>query len=332
MQGYRVGICGATGLVGRQLLQVLEERRFPVADLVALASRRSAGSKVRFQDTDIEVREARPGAFQGCDLVFFAAGTDVSRELAPVAVQEGAVVIDKSNAFRMDPEVPLVVPEINGETLRQHKGIIASPNCSTTQLVMALHPLRRAANLERVLVSTYQAVTGTGADALDELESQVANGAAPRVYPRPIAFNVLPHCDSFGDGDYTGEEWKLVRETRRILGLPDLKISATAVRVPVRVGHSESVWVQLDRVVDLAEVRRLLAEAPGVQVMDDPGAGQYPTPLDAAGNDDVWVGRIRRDPADDRALWMWIVSDNLRKGAATNAVQIAEQLSAWSLI
>src|SRR5690606_33171447 len=180
--------------------------------------------------------------------------------LAPVAVQEGAVVIDKSNAFRMDPEVPLVVPEINGETLRQHKGIIASPNCSTTQLVMALHPLRRAANLERVLVSTYQAVTGTGADALDELESQVANGAAPRVYPRPIAFNVLPHCDSFGDGDYTGEEWKLVRETRRILGLPDLKISATAVRVPVRVGHSESVWVQLDRVVDLAEVRRLLAE------------------------------------------------------------------------
>lgn len=332
MQGYRVGICGATGLVGRQLLQVLEERRFPVADLVALASRRSAGSKVRFQDTDIEVREARPGAFQGCDLVFFAAGTDVSRELAPVAVQEGAVVIDKSNAFRMDPEVPLVVPEINGETLRQHKGIIASPNCSTTQLVMALHPLRRAANLERVLVSTYQAVTGTGADALDELESQVANGAAPRVYPRPIAFNVLPHCDSFGDGDYTGEEWKLVRETRRILGLPDLKISATAVRVPVRVGHSESVWVQLDRVVDLAEVRRLLAEAPGVQVMDDPGGGQYPTPLDAAGNDDVWVGRIRRDPADDRALWMWIVSDNLRKGAATNAVQIAEQLSAWSLI
>lgn len=332
MRGYRVAVCGVTGLVGQKLLRVLEQRRFPVADLVALASRRSAGSKVRFQDTDIVVREAGPGAFEGCDLAFFAAGSGVSRELAPEAVRSGAVVIDKSNAFRMDPQVPLVVPEVNGDTLREHRGLIASPNCSTTQLVMVLHPLSRAAGLDRVLVSTYQAVTGTGADALDELESQVGGAGGHSVYPRPIAFNVLPHCDTFAEGDYTAEEWKLVHESRRILGLPDLRISATAVRVPVRVGHSESVWVRLDRALEPEEVRRLLAEAPGVRVLDDPQAGAYPTPLDADGNDDVWVGRIRRDPSDDHALWMWIVSDNLRKGAATNAVQIAERLHAWSLL
>ncbi|HEX6988825.1 MAG TPA: aspartate-semialdehyde dehydrogenase, partial [Bacillota bacterium] len=236
------------------------------------------------------------------------------------------------NAFRMDPQVPLVIPEINGDTLREHRGLIASPNCSTTQLVMVLHPLRQAAALERVLVSTYQAVSGTGADALEELDGQVAGGDGCAVYPRPIAFNVLPHCDAFGDAGYTGEEWKLVHESRRILGLPDLRISATAVRVPVRVGHSEAVWVALDRPLEPDAVRRLLADAPGVRVVDDPPAGAYPTPLDADGNDDVWVGRIRRDPNDDHALWLWIVSDNLRKGAATNAVQIAERLDAWSLI
>lgn len=332
MHGYRVAVCGVTGLVGRQLLRVLEERNFPVRELVALASRRSAGSRVRFQDAEIEVRAAEPGAFEGCDLAFFAAGAGVSRELAPAAVRAGAVVIDKSSAFRADPQVPLVVPEINGETLRDHRGLIASPNCSTTQLVMVLHPLHRAAGLRRVLVSTYQAVTGTGAEALDELERQVQGAAGPAVYPRPIAFNVLPHCDTFGEGAYTGEEWKLVHESRRILGLPDLRISATAVRVPVRVGHSESVWVEVDQVLEPDDVRRLLAAAPGVRVLDDPGAGAYPTPLDAAGNDDVWVGRIRRDPVDDHGLWLWIVSDNLRKGAATNAVQIAERLDAWSLL
>lgn len=328
MSGFRVAVVGATGLVGEKVLRILEERDFPVRDLVPMASQRSVGKNIRFKDTDIPVQPVGEEGLRGIDIAFFAAGTDINKEWAPVAVRLGAVVVDKSNAFRMDPTVPLVVPEVNPEALENHQGIIASPNCSTIQLVMALHPLRRLASLQRVIISTYQAVSGTGTDALEELEQQVSGNVEPRVYAKPIAFNVLPQCDSFTDEGYTKEEMKLVNETRKILNEPSLAISATAVRVPVRVGHSESVLVEFDREIDLAEVRRVLSEAPGVQVVDDvERSGGYPTALDAADTDLVLVGRIRRDLSSERGVWMWIVADNLRKGAATNAVQIAEHVA-----
>lgn len=328
MAGYRVAVVGATGLVGEKVLRLLEERNFPVSDLVPMASERSAGKTVRFRDTDITVRPLAVDEFKGIDFAFFAAGTDINKQWAPEAVRLGAVVVDKSNAFRMDPRVPLVVPEVNPEALERHEGIIASPNCSTIQLVMALHPLRKLGKMQRVIISTYQAVSGTGTDAMHELEQQVAGDLTSRVYPKQIAFNVLPQCDSFEDNGYTKEEMKLVNETRKILNEPDLLISATAVRVPVRVGHSESVLVEFDQPVDPESVRETLSQAPGVKVVDDPGiAGGYPTALDAAENDLVLVGRVRRDLSSPRGIWLWIVADNLRKGAATNAVQIAEHLA-----
>ncbi|MCL6521007.1 MAG: aspartate-semialdehyde dehydrogenase [Firmicutes bacterium] len=334
MEGVRVGIVGATGVVGRTLLEVLEERRFPVRELRPMATERSAGRRVRFLGEELEVLEAAPERFEGLDLVFIAAGDTASRELAPEAVRRGAVVVDKSNAFRMDEEVPLVVPEVNPGALEHHRGIVASPNCSTIQLVVALAPLIREAGVERVWVSTYQAVSGTGQPAVEELEREVRGwqaGSPPErspssPYPHPIAFNLLPHCDRPESDGFTREEMKLLRESRKILGLPGLRLSATAVRVPVFVGHGESVVFEPSRPLEPERARALLAAAPGVRLADALEEGEYPTPLQAAGGDEVWVGRVRRDLALEGALDLWIVADNLRKGAATNAVQIAELL------
>jgi aspartate-semialdehyde dehydrogenase len=330
----KVAILGATGAVGGTMVRVLEQRAFPLSDLVLLSTQRSAGRSVTFRGAPIEVREVTPDAFAGVDLALFAAGADASRVWAPVARQAGATVIDNSNAFRYNDDVPLVVPEVNAAALAAHDGLIANPNCSTIQLVLVLAPLARAVPLERVIVSTYQSVSGTGVDALNELETQVEasrDGASEEarrhaVYPRPIAFNVFPQVDDFLDNGYCREEMKLVWETRKILGLPDLPLAATTVRVPVRVSHSETVHATFARDLAPEAARALLASAPGVTVLDDPAKGVYPTPLEAEGQDDAFVGRIRRDLSAERSLCFFIACDNLRKGAALNAVQIAEEL------
>lgn len=337
MSEYRVAVAGATGLVGRTILRILEERSFPVGEIRLLATERSAGEEITFAGRKVKVQIAAPEAFEGMQLAFFAVGTDASRVLAPMARDRGAVAIDKSNAFRMDPAVPLVVPEVNGDALAGHPGIIASPNCSTIQMVCVLKPLDTAAGLARVVVSTYQSVSGSGRGGMDELESQLKDlhsgrPAAVRFYPRQIAANVIPHIDSFSADGYTGEERKMILESRKILGLPDLPVTATTVRVPVMVGHSEAVNVETKRKLTRAQALKVLSEAPGVVVMDDPAAGLYPTALDAAGRDEVLVGRIREDLSIENGLDLWIVSDNLRKGAATNAVQIAERLVADGLL
>jgi aspartate-semialdehyde dehydrogenase len=326
----RLAILGATGAVGTTALQVLEERDLPVSELRLLASERSAGQMRRFRGEDIEVQAAAPDAFDGIDVAIFSAGAARSRVYAPHAVAAGAVVIDNSSAFRMDPDVPLVVPEVNAHAAREHRGVIANPNCSTMQLVPVLRPLHDAAGLEHVTVSTYQAVSGTGQKAIDALRRQAGASLAgepveAEVYAHPIAFNALPHAGAWqGDDGYTDEELKLVNESRKILGLPGLAVSATCVRVPVLNCHSEAVWVRTREELAPADARALLAAAPGVTVVDDPTQDAYPTPLDADGRDDVFVGRIRRDLGQERTLALWIVADNLRKGAATNAVQIAE--------
>src|SRR5579875_4409 len=331
MSGYRVAIVGATGLVGREFLKVLAQRQFPVADLKLLASDRSAGARLEFQGTALPVEEATPQAFRGIDYALFSAGAEVSRQLAPAAAAAGAVVIDNSAAWRMEPTVPLVVPEVNPADAFQHQGIIANPNCSTIQMVVVLWPLHQASPLRRVIVDTYQSVSGTGSAAIDELTAQtraVLDGqpATPRVYPHPIAFNVLPHIDVFLDNGYTKEEWKMVQESRKIMHLPDLPISATTVRVPVYVGHAEAVHVEFAQPLAPEQARAILARAPGVVVQDAPQAAEYPLPLAAAGRDEVFVGRIRRDASQRCGLALWIVADNVRKGAALNAVQIAELL------
>ena len=315
------------------MVRVLEERNYPVGELILLSTQRSAGRRVSFRGSSLEVREARPDSFEGVDLALFSAGADASREWAPIARAAGATVIDNSQAFRYDDDVPLVVPEVNPEALDQARGLIANPNCSTIQLVLAMAPLHRAWGLERVIVATYQSVSGTGADALDELAGQVkadADGrpAEARIYPHPIAFNVLPHVDDAMDGGSCREEMKMVWETRKILGLPELRLVATTVRVPVRIAHSEAVNLEFTRTPDPDEARALLARAPGVAVLDDPARHLYPTPLYAAGRDEAFVGRIRRDPSHERGLCLFIACDNLRKGAALNAVQIAETLKA----
>jgi aspartate-semialdehyde dehydrogenase len=327
----RVAIVGATGAVGRTLLGVLAERKFPVGALRLYATARSAGGTIDFGGAACPVAEATPEAMRGHDLVFFSAGADISRALAPHAVEDGAFVVDNSYAFRLDPGVPLVVPEVNGALLDARPRLVANPNCSTIQLVLVLAPLHRAAGVERVVVSTYQSVSGTGNDALVELEAQLAAPAdepPPRVYPHPIAFNVIPQVDDFLDNGYCREEMKLVWETRKILGEPELRVTATTVRVPVRIAHSEAVNLTLSRPLDAAEARRLLAAAPGVAVVDDPAHARYPTPRAAAGSDLAFVGRIRRDCSQEMGLDLFIACDNLRKGAATNAVQIAERLCA----
>jgi aspartate-semialdehyde dehydrogenase len=328
----KVAILGATGAVGSEMVRVLDTRQFPVAELRPLATSRSAGRPVRFRGKSIETLEVDARSFDGIDYALFAAGADASRIWAPIARKAGATVIDNSNAFRYDDDVPLVVPEVNAQALAQAKGLVANPNCSTIQLVLVLKPLAALAPIERVTVATYQSVSGTGLDALLELDAQVradveGRTAEAAIYPHPIAFNVLPQIDDFQDNGYSREEMKLVWESRKILGLPDLRLSATAVRVPVRVGHSEAVTIDFARAVSPDEARTALATAPGGRVVDDPEHRAYPMPLDAAGGDDALVGRIRRDLSHDRGLVLFIACDNLRKGAALNAVQIAEALA-----
>ena len=329
--GYTIAIAGATGVVGGTVRAILEERGFPVGELRLLASARSAGRTLPFRGAEVEVRELRVGSFAGADLVFFAAGGSVSKEFVPQAVAAGATVIDKSSMFRMDPTVPLVVPEVNADHLAAHTGIIATPNCSTIQMVVALKPIYDAAGIERVVVSTYQAVSGSGQGGIAALDAQVRRWAAgepveAQFYPHLIAFNVLPHIDGFLPSGYTREEQKMVDETIKIFADPELKVTATCVRVPVFGAHSEAVNVQTRHKLSAGEARELLAAAPGVEVVDDPAELRYPLPLDAEGRDPVYVGRIREDVTVANGLDLWVVSDNLRKGAALNAVQIAEEL------
>ncbi|MCU0306451.1 MAG: aspartate-semialdehyde dehydrogenase [Thermoleophilia bacterium] len=313
------------------MIRVLEERGFPVSELRPLASERSEGRELDYLGKPCRVRRLDEDAFEGIDIALFSAGSPRAKAFAPAAVEAGAVVIDNSSAFRMDPVVPLVVPEVNEEAIAGHSGIIANPNCVAAPLVVALKPIADAVGLERVVLSSYQSVSGTGAAAIDELRAQTAGALAgsepePEVYPHPIAFNVLPHIDTFGDDGYTGEETKVANETRKMMGLPDLRVSATCVRVPVYYGHSESVQIETTERLTAEQARNLLMGAPGLVVIDEPGLNRYPLARDAAGRDEVFVGRIREDSSHPRGLALWIVADNLRKGAATNAVQIAESL------
>jgi aspartate-semialdehyde dehydrogenase len=325
-------------MVGAEMIRTLEQRRFPVGELRPLDLASQAGQAVSFNGTSVAVREACDEQFKGIDLAIFSAGGDASLELAPVAVRRGAVVIDNSSAWRMDPACPLVVPEVNPQDLRWHRGIIANPNCSTIQMVVALQPIHAAARIKRVVVSTYQAAAGAGKQGLEELLAQsrevLASGrcSEPKVFQYQLGFNVIPQIDVFQDGGYTKEEWKMVHETVKIMGDPRIRVTATTVRVPVLVGHSESVNIETERKVSAAEARALLQHAPGVSVMDDPASRTYPMPAPTAGTDAVFVGRIREDNSLDNGLNLWIVADNVRKGAALNAVQIAEQLVADGLV
>ncbi len=327
-----VGIVGATGAVGQELLTLLHERNFPMASLRLFASARSAGKVIEYGGKKFTVEEAKPGVFAGVDVAFFAAGGSVTRALAPDAVKSGCLVIDKSSHYRMDPDVPLVIPEINPEGLRNHKGIIANPNCSTAVTLMALWPLHLAFGLKRYFASTYQSVSGTGAEAVQELESQVqayVKGAmlAKKVYPYQIAFNVIPQVDSFGPNGYTGEETKMMLESRKIMGLPDLKVSSTTVRVPVVRAHSVSVNAEFERPVSVEAARAAIAAFEGAELVDDPANRIYPTPLDFTKKVKCGVGRIRIDTALDNGLALWVSGDNLWKGAALNAIQNAELMA-----
>jgi len=330
----RVAVVGATGVVGATILEVMRERSFPADEVVPFASERSAGKTIEWGDGELTVQTLSDEAIQGFDLALFSAGSATSEEWAPRFASAGAIVVDNSSQWRMHDDVPLVVSEVNPEALGSHNGIVANPNCTTMQMVVALKPILDAVGIERIVMSSYQSVSGTGKSAVDELNEQtkaIANGEqppAPSVYPHRIAYNVVPQVEKFKDGDdYTTEERKVMAETRKILGRDDIGISATCVRVPVLVGHSESVNVQTRDPLSPEQCRELLAAAPSVVVVDNPADGLYPLATDVAGRDDVLVGRIRRDPSHDRCLNLWIVGDNLRKGAATNAVQVAELIS-----
>jgi aspartate-semialdehyde dehydrogenase len=331
MKEYKVAILGATGMVGQEFIKVLEQRSFPMESISLLASDRSAGKKMFVSHRELLVEEVTPKSFKDTDIALFSAGAEVSRYFSPIAAQAGAVVIDNSSAFRMDPKVPLVVPEINVDDIKWHKGIIANPNCSTIQMVVALYPLHKVNPIKRIIAVIYQAVSGTGAAAVEELTEQakqVLEGqtTVPHVYPHQIAFNLLPEIDVFLDNDYTKEEWKMVEETRKIMHADDIAISAFCVRVPVFISHSEAVHVEFSQPISPDEARRILAQAPGVKILDDPAISLYPQPWSAAGTDDVFVGRIHRDASHSCGLVMWVVADNVRKGAALNAVQIAEEM------
>ena len=323
----KVAVVGATGVVGTKMLEVLQERAFPVTELLPVASSRSWGKKVHFQGKDWTVLSADEAIAQKPVLALFSAGGATSGELAPRFAAVGCYVVDNSSYWRMDPAVPLVVPEINADVLTPEDRIIANPNCSTIQMVLPLAPLHKAFGIKRIVVSTYQSVTGAGQRGIEQLEAERAGGSGTK-FPHPIDLNILPHIDSFRPDGYTKEEMKMVNETRKILRDPSIAVSATTVRVPVKGGHSESVNIEFHKPFDLADVRRLMAEMPGVVVQDDPANNLYPMPLYAWGKDDVFVGRIRRDPSVESGLNLWCVSDNLRKGAATNAVQIAQVLLA----
>lgn len=328
---YHVAVVGATGAVGLELLRVMERRNFPVENLRLLASARSTGRKLDFRGREFPVQALEADSFEGVDLAFFSAGSGTSRKFAPLAQAAGAVVIDNSSAFRMDPEVPLVIPEINPEDARAHRGLIANPNCTTAVTLMALYPLHRAFGLRRVFASSYQAVSGSGARAIEELKRQVeastAGGeAVAEVYPHPIAFNVLPHVDSFLENGYTKEEMKMQHEGRKIMHLPEFTASVTCVRVPVYRAHSVALSAEFERAVSLDPARAALMDAPGLDLVDDPGENRYPMPLAAAGKDNCQVGRLRLDCALKNGLALWVSGDQLLKGAALNAVQVAELL------
>lgn len=337
---YNVAIVGTTGAVGQQIIRLLDERNFPVKELKLLASKRSAGTKVQFKDREVTIEEATPNSFEGVDIAFFSAGGDVSKELVPHAVKSGAVCIDNTSAYRMDPGTPLVVPEVNAHKIQEHKGVIANPNCSTTQMVVALKPLHDRYGISRVIVSTYQAVSGAGNRAIDEMYKQsreVLEGKSvqPDILPvgslpvkHQIAFNAIPQIDKFWENGFTNEEMKMILETKKIMGDESIEVTATCVRIPVAFGHSESVYIELNSDFEMEEVRKLLADAPGLVLVDNPETQQYPMATGATGKLDTYVGRLRRDLSNPRALNMWIVSDNLLKGAAWNSVQIGEYLIA----
>ena len=332
-----VAVAGATGAVGREMLKTLEQRNFPASKVIALASSRSAGKRVPYQGSELEVEELTENSFKGVDIAIFSAGGGTSQKFAPYAQRSGCVVVDNSSAWRMDDRCPLVVPEVNPQALETHNGIISNPNCSTIQMVVALQPIHAAAKIKRVVVSTYQAVSGTGQKGIEELEKQVRqlfNMQDPDIstYPYQIAFNCLPHIDVFLDNDYTKEEMKMVHETVKIMGDPGIKVTATTVRVPVFYSHSEAVNIETEKKLTAKDARAILACAPGVKVLDNPAEKIYPMPLDAAGEDEVFVGRIREDDTIANGLNMWVVADNIRKGAALNAVQIAEALIQKNLV
>ena len=326
-----VAIAGATGAVGTEFLKLLEARDFPMKSLRLLASSRSAGSKLKFRGENLEVEELTPKSFKGIDIAFFSAGGSRSKEFAPHAVDSGAVVIDNSSAFRMDEKVPLVVPEINPKQAFEHQGLIANPNCSTIQMVVALNPIHRAANIQRVVVSTYQAVSGAGASAMEELKQQLRAWAndepmKQEVFPTQIAFNLFPHIDVFQDNGYTKEEMKMVHETRKIMNAPNMQISATCVRVPELRAHSEAVWIETEKPLSESEARELFEKEPGIVVQDERESGGYPTPWHITETQETYVGRIRKDISHPNGLTFWVVADQLYKGAALNAIQIAEVL------
>jgi len=331
---FNVAVAGATGAVGNQMISCLEESNFPVKSIKFLATSRSVGRKLKYMGREIDVEELTENSFKGVDIALFSAGGGTSEKFAPFAAKDGCVVVDNSSAWRMDPEVPLVVPEVNPHAIAhfKNKGIIANPNCSTIQMVVALHPIHKKYGIKRIVVSTYQAVSGTGKKAVDELDHQTRailnfKDYEKRVYPHTIAFNCLPHIDAFLENGYTKEEMKMVNETRKILEDDTIRVTATTVRVPVFYGHSESINIETKKNISAKEVRALLETTPGVKVVDDPGNNIYPLPIDAAGQDLTLVGRIRDDESVANGINMWVVADNIRKGAATNAVQIAEILA-----
>lgn len=335
MKTFNVAVVGV-GAVGQALLDLLSEKDFPVKDIKVLATSRSAGKQVQFRGESLTVMETTPDAFENVDIALFAGG-GASKEFAMSAVDRGAVVIDNSSYFRMDPEVPLVVPEVNPHAVEEHKGIIANPNCSTIQMVVALKPLHDAARIKRIVVSSYQAVSGAGSEAVEELREQsmavlTQGKISKKVFPYPISFNVLPHIDIFLEDGYTKEEMKMVNETKKIMGDDTIKVTATTVRVPVFTGHSESINIETEKKLTADQAREILASAPGVTVVDDVKNDIYPMPMDCEGLDDVFVGRIRNDDTVENGLNLWVVSDNLRKGAATNAVQIATLLIEKNLL
>ncbi|MCF6149177.1 MAG: aspartate-semialdehyde dehydrogenase [Candidatus Kuenenia sp.] len=330
-----IAVVGATGAVGEEFLRILESRKFPINELRLLASRRSAGKKIQFCGKEHIVQELTKNSFKDIKIALFSAGASISREYVPYAIESGAVCVDNSSAFRMDDDVPLVVPEVNTHDIPKHHGVIANPNCSTIQLVVALKPIHDAAKIKRVVVSTYQAVSGAGLKAIDELEKEAKSilegkeGFQRKLFPHQIAFNVLPQIpqsNAFLPNGYTSEEMKMVNETKKIMGDNSIRVTATTVRVPVVRSHSESVNIETEKKITAAEVKRLLSTAPGIQIIDDPAKQLYPLATDAAGKDEVFVGRIREDVSLDNGIDMWIVSDNIRKGAALNAIQIAEKL------
>ena len=335
---YTVAVVGAAGMVGSEMIRLLEQRAFPVKDLRPLDLASVAGTEIEFDGELYIISEATEAEFAGVDIAFFSAGNPASLDLAPKAVRQGAVVIDNSSAWRMDPNCPLVVPEVNPHDLAWHHGIIANPNCSTIQMVVVLKPLHDFARIRRVVVATYQAASGAGRAGVEELRSQASAACRdeplipPDVFRYQIAFNVIPQIDVFGEADYTQEEWKMVNETAKIMGDPSIRVSPTAVRVPVEIGHSEAVNIETDREITVSQARDILASAPGVCVVDDPSMYRYPMPMMVAHTDSVLVGRIRTDPTVPYGLNMWIVANNVRKGAALNAVQIAEHLVAADLV